>query len=138
MNEKVGYMLKQISDKLKVTADASLKDKNLTFSQARVLQYISSVGGKASQKSIEEYLDVAHPTVVGIVTRMEKSGFFVTYTDQSDKRNKIVELTDQARRISVELFKDIAAHEDMLLEGLTEDDIENLLRMLNIIHDNIH
>lgn len=73
LNQPIGYLLKQITDKLKMSADAFFKEKNLTFAQVRVLEYVMGKGGNTTQKFIEEYLDVSHPTVAGIVSRMEKT-----------------------------------------------------------------
>ena len=63
----VGYLIKYINDKLKVKADAELKQYNLTLTQSRVFAFLNSCGGQATQKEIEVFLEVSHPTVVGIV-----------------------------------------------------------------------
>lgn len=130
-------MLKQITDKIKIAADASFKEKNLTFAQARVLQYVISRGGNTTQKSIEDHLDVSHPTVVGIVSRMEKNGYLICHMDREDKRNKIVEATEQAFLISQELEEGRIAQEEKLLRGLTEKEVEELHRMLCVIRKNV-
>ena len=75
LKNDVGYLIKSINDKLKVRADAELKKYHLTMSQSRVLIYLRSRGGQATQKEIETFLDVAHPTVVGLVSRMEQNGY---------------------------------------------------------------
>lgn len=137
MQQLIGYLLKQITDKIKASADADLKCRNLTLSQVRVLEYVSNKGGKVTQKSIEEYLNVSHPTVVGIVSRMEKNGYLLSYTDKDDRRNKIVEMTDRAAYISHEMQNEILSQEARLLQGLTEEEIESLHRMLHIIFKNI-
>ena len=36
--KEIGYLLKQITEKIKVDADSSLKARNLTLSQVRVLE----------------------------------------------------------------------------------------------------
>lgn len=137
MKQAVGYLLKQITDKIKIAADASFKEKNLTFAQARVLQYVISRGGNTTQKSIEDHLDVSHPTVVGIVSRMEKNGYLICHMDREDKRNKIVEATEQAFLISQELEEGRKAQEEKLLRGLTEKEVEELHRMLRVIRNNV-
>ena len=137
MRQLVGFMLKQITDKIKVSGDASFKTKNLTLSQVKVLEYISGQGGRVTQKTIEDYLGVAHPTVVGIVSRMEKKGYLICYTDKEDKRNKMVELTEKAVRISREIQSEIIMKEKEILQGLTEEEVENLYRILNIIYKNV-
>lgn len=135
--QPVGYLMKQITDKMKASADADLKEKKLTLSQIRVLEYISGKGGAVTQKSIEEYLGVSHPTVVGIVSRMEKNGYLVCYLDKDDKRNKIVKFTEKAALMAKEMGGQIASQDEKLLRGLTEEEIESLYRMLHIICKNV-
>lgn len=129
--------MKQITDKIKAAADADLKNRNLTLSQVRVLEYISSKGGSVTQKSIEEYLDVSHPTVVGIVARLEKNGYLICYSDKTDRRNKIVAMTERSARVIHEVQRKIAAQEEKLLQGLSVEEIEQLQRLLNTILKNV-
>ena len=100
LRHAVGFLMKQISDKVKVSVDASLKSQNITLSQYRVL------------KSIGNYLNVSHPTVVGIISRMEKKGYLRSYTDDGDRRNKIVEMTGQAAQITREVQREVEAQEE--------------------------
>lgn len=139
MERPVGYLMKQITDKIKAAADADtdLKNRNLTLSQVRVLEYISSKGGSVTQKSIEEYLDVSHPTVVGIVARLEKNGYLICYSDKTDRRNKIVAMTERSARVIHEVQRKIAAQEEKLLQGLSAEEIEQLRRLLNTILKNV-
>lgn len=131
--------MKQITDKIKAAADADtdLKNRNLTLSQVRVLEYISSKGGSVTQKSIEGYLDVSHPTVVGIVARLEKNGYLICYSDKTDRRNKIVAMTERSARVIHEVQRKIAAQEEKLLQGLSAEEIEQLRRLLNTILKNV-
>lgn len=137
MSKDVGYLLKQITDKIKISADAALKSRNLTYAQIKVLEYVSGSGGTVTQKSIEDYLGVSHPTVVGIVSRMEKNGHLVCFFSKEDKRNKIVSLTEQASHMSHELQGEISSMERKLLKGLSKAEIESLQKMLSIILKNI-
>lgn len=114
LKNDVGYLIKSINDKLKVRADAELKQYHLTMSQSRVLVYLRSRGGQATQKEIETFLDVAHPTVVGLVSRMEQNGY-VTCWPCEDGRNKYVKLTPQAEAIDKDMQENMHANEEMLL-----------------------
>ena len=137
LRQAVGFLMKQIADKDKKSIDAALQSKNITLSQYRVLKFISDTGTSVTQKSIENYLKVSHPTVVGIVSRMEKNGYLRCYPDENDKRNKIVEMTEQAARLSHEMQREVACQENKLLRGLTKEEIENLYRMLHIMYNNV-
>ena len=84
MEEKdIGYLIKNINDKLKVKADADLKHSNLTLAQSRVLAFLDRRGGQATQKEIEVYLEVSHPTVVGIISRMKQNGHLRCWVDET-------------------------------------------------------
>lgn len=114
MKNDVGYLIKSINDKLAARADAELKQFNLTMSQCRVFLYLSSRGGQATQKEIEIFLDVAHPTVVGLVSRMEQNGY-VTCWPCEDGRNKYVKLTPQAEAIDKDMQRNQLENEERLL-----------------------
>ena len=72
---QIGCLLKMITDKIKMRADADLAQQGLTLTQSRVLGYLDRSGGQATQKEIEGFLQVSHPTVAGIINRMEQNGF---------------------------------------------------------------
>ena len=69
----IGFLIKRISDRVKTHADASLRRFDLTFSQMRVLHCIDSCGGMATQKQIEEALDVTHPVSLA-ARQMKRTG----------------------------------------------------------------
>ena len=46
----IGCLLKMITDKIKIQADANLAQHDLTLTQSRVLGYLARNGGTATQK----------------------------------------------------------------------------------------
>ena len=133
----LGYYIKNINDKLKAKADADLKQFNLTLAQGRVLSFLKSKGGRATQKEIELFLEVSHPTVVGIVSRMEQNGHVISWTDDTDRRNKIVEMTGQAKALGEDMEKNIQANEQKMLATLSSEEVVQLKRMLRVIYTNL-
>lgn len=136
MKNDVGYLIKRINDKLAVRADAELKQFNLTMSQCRVFLYLSSRGGQATQKEIETFLDVAHPTVVGLVSRMEQNGY-VTCWPCEDGRNKYVKLTPQAEAIDKDMQRNQLENEKMLLAPLSPEERERLRDLLLTVAEHL-
>ena len=136
LKSDVGYLIKSINDKLKVRADAELKQYHLTMSQSRVLVYLRSRGGQATQKEIETFLDVAHPTVVGLVSRMEQNGY-VTCWPCEDGRNKYVRLTPQAEAIDKDMQRNQLENEEMLLAPLSPEDRERLRDLLLTVAEHL-
>lgn len=136
LKNDVGYLIKRINDKLAARADAELKQFNLTMSQCRVFLYLSSRGGQATQKEIETFLDVAHPTVVGLVSRMEQNGY-VTCWPCEDGRNKYVKLTPQAEAIDKDMQENMHANEEMLLAPLSPEEREQLRDLLLTVAEHL-
>lgn len=130
--QDVGYLIKRIHEKLKARADADLREFQLTFAQSRVLAFLDHSGGESTQKEIEVFLAVAHPTVVGIVARMEQNGF-VACRPSSDNRNKLVRLTPKAEALGLRLEQHMRETEQALLAPLSPQEAEQLKRMLGTI-----
>ena len=137
MDSHIGYLIKSINDRIKVKADNDLKSHNLTLAQSRVLIFLKYHDGQASQKEIEDYLEVSHPTVVGIVSRMEKNGFLTCYFDPTDRRNKIVTLTEYAMQTGENMDTVIGEMEAKMLRPLTKEQIKQLTEMLELINKNL-
>lgn len=123
-----------ITDKIKIQADANLAQHDLTLTQSRVLGYLARNGGTATQKEIEGFLQVSHPTVAGVIGRMEQKGFVSCRPDPSDKRSKIVCQTERAAAIAQDMHATIQATEQQMLRSLTPEQIAALESALRTIY----
>lgn len=132
-----GRMIKIISDRMKANGGASLKEKNITFIQSGIIRHLEKNGGKTTQKEIEDYLHVSHPTVVGIISRMENNGFLTCHTDENDKRQKVVELTESAYALAAQIRQEIEEHENEMVDGFSEEETELLMSFLERIYKNV-
>lgn len=130
----IGCLLKMITDKIKMQADASLAQHDLTLTQSRVLGYLARNGGEATQKEIEGFLQVSHPTVAGVIGRMEQKGFVSCRPDPADKRSKLVCQTPRAAEIAHQMQETVAAAEQQMLRSLTPQQIAVLEDALRTIY----
>lgn len=135
--EDIGFLIRQIDLKLKAFADMEMKTSDLTYSQFHVLGFLARNGQEASQKEIEDYLGVAHPTVVGLVSRLEKKGFIETRTDETDRRIKRVKTTSKALELGDRLMRGRRKGEALLRKNLSDEEAAELIRMLNIVSSNL-
>lgn len=133
----VGGFIKSIDERLKARVDADFKRYNLTLSQGFVLTFLCEKGGRATQKEIEERLDVSHPAVVGIVSRMEQNGHVTTWMDSRDRRNKIVQLTPEAEASGEEIDMHRKQWEQTMLKGFSPEETTQFLNMLQRVYDNL-
>ena len=130
----IGCLLKMITDKIKIQADANLAQHDLTLTQSRVLGYLARNGGTATQKEIEGFLQVSPPTVAGVIGRMEQKGFVSCRPDPADKRSKIVCQTERAAAIAQDMHATIQATEQQMLRSLTLEQITALESTLRTIY----
>lgn len=136
MEKDIGYLLKAISEKMRSRVDTRMKSYDLTLSQGRVLHFIEYKGGSVTQKEIEESLEVSHPTVVGLLSRLQKNGFIECLYDVQHGKNKIVRMSEKAREFSEETARDREKSERELVEGLNENEVKELKRLLGILYKN--
>lgn len=94
-------------------------------------------GGEATQKEIKDFLEVTHPTVVGLVSRMEQNGFLTSWIDPEDRRNKIVKMTEKASNLMKQVKAEAIMHEEEILYSLSEEQRKELKEMLTVIYRNI-
>ncbi len=134
---QIGYLMKIINDRIKVNVDSDLKEHNLTLTQSKVLAFLNGRGGSATQKEIENFLNVKHPTVVGVVARMEQNGFLRCRLDSSDKRNKIVALTEDAESTGRDMEVKIEQFEQKMKRGLSDEQVDSFVEMLEHIYRNL-
>lgn len=139
MNEKkkTGYLLKTITDVLARESNHMFKKQDLTWAQSRLLGFLSRNGGECTQKAIEDFLEVSHPTVVGIVSRMEQNGFVTCRTDDSDRRNKIVSLTDKSIEVGKSILESLKEQDEAMFDGFSAEERKQLDEYLLRIYDNL-
>ena len=90
-----------------------------------------------SQKQLQTEMNVSHPTMVGLVQRLESNSFVTTETDKRDRRNKIVMITEEALNFKNELIRSKEELHEAMFSSFTEDEMDTLKEMLHKILDNI-
>ena len=135
----IGGMIKILSEALGQKTNADCKEFNLTMQQMKILRFLKLREGKkiTSQKDIQEYMKISHPTTVNIIRLLREKGFIQTSTSEKDKRMRIVSLTGQEERFFQDIIRCRDAMEQELIRGLTEKEQDDLRRYLKHIYRNI-
>ena len=134
----IGFLIHRIDNKVKADIDAQLKIHDLTFSQSQVLFQLMKNGGSMSQKQLQDVMKVSHPTMVGLVQRLEANGYVRTALDQNDKRNKIVTITEAAEQFSHDMEASRKKNRKKMLKDLSEEEVQELSRLLNKVYENVN
>lgn len=126
----VGAMIKMINTNYEKRVNQNMKVKDLTASQARLLLLFETEQRPYSMKELENRLHISQPTVVGLVIRCEQKGFVRTYPSQTDKRVKMVELTEKGQQLNEEVKSSFREMEGNILNGLSPDEKNTLKELL--------
>lgn len=133
-----GKLIKQISDELRKRADNDMRSRDLTMAQTGVLLELHyAPGRRLSMKELEKNLHVAQSTAVGIVSRLEQKGFVESCGDASDRRVKLVRITEVGVERALTTEQDMARTEEHILSGLTETEREILYSLLKKVRDTL-
>lgn len=126
MEEKYfGPLMKKISEEMDRRANMEIKKYNLTLTQTRIILFLEGKEAKTvTQKELENFLRVSHPTTVTIVKSMEAKKIVKTSLDDADRRMKNVKLIWGDEAIYSELERNAENMERKLLAGFSEEEKE--------------
>jgi DNA-binding MarR family transcriptional regulator len=133
-----GILIKKIHDAAGKRINNSLREKDLTLTQARILFELGNDSkGIMPLKELERRFNVAQSTIVGVIRRLEAKGFVQGSIDPKDNRVKLVKLTPEGEKFREMTIDEIEKMEKRLLAHLTKTEQRDFLRFLHTVHDNI-
>jgi MarR family transcriptional repressor of mepA len=136
--DDIPFLIHRISSSFRQLFNSELLKYDLTVSQMHVLGYFHwNNRDIATQKEIEDYLEVSHPTIVGILKRMESKGLIETKIITDGRLSKNVKVTDKARKLNREITNAHVESREKLLKGISETDREILRDYLIRLADNM-
>ena len=91
----------------------------------------------ATMKSVENYLDVSHATVSGIISRLQEKGYVECESSPEDARAKTVRLTEKENASFAEMKKRRSDMEKMLLKNFTAEERAALAAYLERVYLNV-
>ena len=132
--ESIGFLLARIHNNMDRQANNNLKSSGMTFSQMRILYYLLKHGeAPPSQKDIEDFLQVSHPTVVGLIKRLEAKGLIRCAPSERDRRYKRVCCTEQSAGIHKLILSQDAEVFDALCHDLSPEQRAQLVELADLL-----
>ncbi len=137
-SDDIGMLFKQVDEKLKKKGNADFASLGITMSQIHVMHFISiQHQKKTTQKELEDFCGVSHPTINGILKRLEEKEFIETTITANGRLSKEVRLTDKGSALLKETRKSKSSAEKMLTKDFTKQEMETLRGMLKKIIYNL-
>lgn len=112
--------------------------KDITGLQGRILDYLLGQNGESYSKDIETEFNLRRATVSGYLIAMEERGMIIRCDVKDDKRLKKIVLTDKAKTLGEILNRSISENEAKLTKGLTQAEINEFLRIADIMEKNMN
>ncbi|MBP3305644.1 MAG: MarR family transcriptional regulator [Oscillospiraceae bacterium] len=100
----------------------ALAQMELTAAQGPILGYLSHRKTPPCSRDIEAEFHLSHPTVSGLLTRLEKKGFIEFRPDEKDRRCKRIFILEKGRQCNDLIHQAICANEARMLQGFTEEE----------------
>lgn len=130
-NQDVFHRLQQKSRYVTKLINTGLKDHGLFMSQWSILFCLGKFG-PMTQTEIWSYLNVEAPTTTRTLERLEKSGWIIR-NQGTDKRERIIELSDDAKATFSTIIERVEIIEKELLQGFSEAEKAQLYQLLGKI-----
>lgn len=90
------FKSRKFNDNISLLINKELRKYGITYPQLATLHFLSQRKGEDTAiKDIEKFMQLTHPTVLGIVARLSAKGYIRTETSTKDKRVRLVSLTDK-------------------------------------------
>ena len=100
----------------------ALEEMDLTSAQGHIMGFLAHRKSPPCPKDIEEAFHLSHPTVSGLLSRMEKKGFVELRPDENDRRCKRIYVLPKGIECQQQIHQSILKIEQQLVSGFTPEE----------------
>lgn len=131
-----GRIFRSIDCALGQRMNQALSGMELTFSQGHIMGYLSHCDAPPCATDIEDRFHLSHPTVSGLLARLEKKEFITLREDPKDRRRKLVYILPKGQQCNETMDAVIRGGDQKLLEGFTpEEEMQFRQYLLRALHN---
>lgn len=116
-----------------------LSEFGLTISQHSVMAFLRANGEQGLALSeLGEILSLSPANITNVVDRLEEKGWVRRTSHGSDRRVKIIQLTEQGEEVERRVFELHGSRlQEMLGAHLSEEDLQQLIRLLRLLRQSL-
>ena len=138
MKQDYVFYLKLLIKTFEQRAVADFSAQGLTLTQAKMLAFLNEKPGKsATQKEMEIFFNVSHPTITGVVQRLEIRGLVISEQPKKGRESKQVMLSDKGIETCRENDKSACIYCRAMMQGITKEEESELADILKKMYENI-
>ena len=130
MRRHYGHYLRILHGCTDQFLSAAVTQMDLTPVQRRVVGYLAHRSEPPCAKDVEEEFQLSHPTVSGILSRLEKKAFVEFRPDPADRRCKRIYVLEKGWEHIGQIHRIINENEDRIVDGFTEEEKQQFAAFL--------
>jgi MarR family transcriptional regulator for hemolysin len=136
LDRNLGFLLHDVARLMRKRFEQNARELGLTRSQCQVLAHLSRHDA-IQQSTLAELLEIEPITLTRIVDRLEGMGLVARQPHATDRRIRLLGLTEAARPLLSEIFAIGAVTRTEAMEGVPEEDREHLFEVLSSMKANL-
>ncbi len=94
----------------------------LTAAQGQIMGYLATHPQPPCPRDLEEAFHLSHPTVSGLLSRLEQKGFVELRRDSDDRRCKRIYVLPKGRDCQHTLYQTILSNENQFVQGFSQEE----------------
>ena len=98
----------------------ALEAMDLTAAQGRIMGFLAHRKTSPCSRDIEDEFHLSHPTVSGLLSRLEQKGFIEFRPDPTDRRCKRIYILPKGKECDELMHQSILTTEKRIVQGFTE------------------
>ena len=131
MNKYFGHYFRILHSITGQAVTNALASMELTAAQGQILGYVLHSPFPPCSRDIEEAFQLTHPTVSGLLSRLEKKGFIAMCPDESDRRCKRIHVLPKGMECHDKMHETINSIENRVVEGFTPEEQAQFSELLD-------
>jgi len=118
-------------------ANAATEVHGVSEAKALPLVLIGRLGGEPRQNALAEAVGIEGPSLVRLLDQLEAAGLVTRKEDPTDRRAKILSLTDTGRSVVARIEADLDRLRKAVFAKMSASDLEASLRVFQAIQDHV-
>lgn len=132
-----GHMFRILHCAISQTVTQAMMEMELTSAQGRIMGFLAMQKDPPCAKDIEENFNLSHPTVSGILSRLEKKDFIEFRPDQQDKRCKRIYMLPKGTDCNERIYRTILENEGLIVRGFSQEEMAQFADLLTRAANNL-
>ena len=124
MRKRFGHRIRVLHWCTDQTMTNALAQMELTAAQGHIMGFLAHRSQPPCSRDIEEAFQLSHPTVSGLLNRLEKKGFIEVRPDPEDRRCKRIYILEKGHQCNALIHQTIENNEQQMVKDFTPEERE--------------